>query len=277
MAVPSHLGHDLDEALSAALCLPHGGKCPQAQYYATGSMAPSSPGAASAATEASLAPSGSSSAAAPSDPEHDAWHITHDDLGFFKYSAEQDGEVPGASSWEQMMDKDVPHQIKYQSWRRTLPVSAAPCWLGRGTPAGSRSKGTGPLPPQRSDAHRQCWSCPHANHASEGRGITSHAPLRTRPAPLLLLQNGKTEYKSITYSPDATAQEFSDLYFDDDFRPTWVRLQQSRAEQGGREAAASPQLRREHAQPVGAFGDALHMRCMGRVPRPALCICQSWM
>lgn len=37
-------------------------------------------------------------------------------------------------------------------------------------------------------------------------------------------QNGKTEYKSITYSPDATAQEFSDLYFDDDFRPTWVSL-----------------------------------------------------
>ncbi|KAG2450137.1 hypothetical protein HYH02_000240 [Chlamydomonas schloesseri] len=35
------------------------------------------------------------------------------------------------------------------------------------------------------------------------------------------LKNGKTEYKSVTYSPDATAQEFMDLYFDDDFRPKW--------------------------------------------------------
>lgn len=36
------------------------------------------------------------------------------------------------------------------------------------------------------------------------------------------MQNGKTEYKSITYSYDATAEEFTDLYFDDDFRPKWV-------------------------------------------------------
>lgn len=35
------------------------------------------------------------------------------------------------------------------------------------------------------------------------------------------LANGKTEYKSVTISPDATAQEFSDMYFDDDFRPKW--------------------------------------------------------
>ncbi len=35
-------------------------------------------------------------------------------------------------------------------------------------------------------------------------------------------QNGKTEYKSITYAPDATAEEFMDMYFDDDNRPNWV-------------------------------------------------------
>lgn len=34
-------------------------------------------------------------------------------------------------------------------------------------------------------------------------------------------QNGKTEYKSSTICPDATSEEFIDLYFDDDFRPNW--------------------------------------------------------
>lgn len=32
------------------------------------------------------------------------------------------------------------------------------------------------------------------------------------------LPSGKTEYKSVTISPNATAREFSDLYLDDDFR-----------------------------------------------------------
>jgi len=37
-----------------------------------------------------------------------------------------------------------------------------------------------------------------------------------------LLPNGKTEYKSVTISPNATAREFSDMYLDDDFRRNWV-------------------------------------------------------
>lgn len=36
------------------------------------------------------------------------------------------------------------------------------------------------------------------------------------------LPDGKTEYKSVTISPNATACEFSDLYLDDDFRRNWV-------------------------------------------------------
>lgn len=36
-----------------------------------------------------------------------------------------------------------------------------------------------------------------------------------------LLPSGKTEYKSITVGPDATAEEFMDLYLDDDVRPSW--------------------------------------------------------
>jgi hypothetical protein len=35
------------------------------------------------------------------------------------------------------------------------------------------------------------------------------------------VQNGKTEYKSLTVCADATAEEFMDIYLDDDGRPTW--------------------------------------------------------
>lgn len=38
----------------------------------------------------------------------DAWYVTEEDLGFFKYRVEQEGEVPGASAWSQLMKKDFP-------------------------------------------------------------------------------------------------------------------------------------------------------------------------
>lgn len=38
----------------------------------------------------------------------------------------------------------------------------------------------------------------------------------------LAVQSGKAEYKSVTVSLDATAEEFTDFYLDDDIRPTWV-------------------------------------------------------
>ncbi|KAF6264662.1 Bet v1-like protein [Scenedesmus sp. NREL 46B-D3] len=94
----------------------------------------------------------------PSSDRTDNWQASpvcwRKDLAFFKYHAVEDGACEGASSWEQMMDKDVPGFVRYTSWRRTLP-------------------------------------------------------------------NGKTEYKSVTISPNATAREFSDLYLDDDFRRNW--------------------------------------------------------
>lgn len=43
------------------------------------------------------------------------------------------------------------------------------------------------------------------------------------------LPDGKTEYKSVTISPNATAREFSDMYLDDDFRRNWVSLAQCSA------------------------------------------------
>lgn len=38
------------------------------------------------------------------------------------------------------------------------------------------------------------------------------------------MQDGKAEYKSVTVSLDATAEEFTDFYLDDDVRPTWVSV-----------------------------------------------------
>ncbi|KAG2500075.1 hypothetical protein HYH03_002352 [Edaphochlamys debaryana] len=84
----------------------------------------------------------------------DNWYVTQKDLAFFQYHMEANGDCPGASAWEVMMEKDLPGLVRYTAWRRTLA-------------------------------------------------------------------NGKSEYKSVTISPDATAQEFIDLYFDDDFRPKW--------------------------------------------------------
>ena len=36
------------------------------------------------------------------------------------------------------------------------------------------------------------------------------------------MQDGKTEYKSVTVADNATAQEFMDFYLDDPSRHTWV-------------------------------------------------------
>jgi hypothetical protein len=43
-----------------------------------------------------------------------------------------------------------------------------------------------------------------------------------RHSPASSVQNGKTEYKSVTIAPDTSAEEFMDMYFDDEFRPKWV-------------------------------------------------------
>lgn len=40
--------------------------------------------------------------------------------------------------------------------------------------------------------------------------------------PTILLQDGKTDYKSVTVASNATAEEFIDFYFDDIVRMKWV-------------------------------------------------------
>ena len=39
----------------------------------------------------------------------------------------------------------------------------------------------------------------------------------------MLIQDGKTDYKSVTVASNATAEEFIDFYFDDVVRMKWVR------------------------------------------------------
>ncbi len=49
-------------------------------------------------------------------------YVTQKDLAFFQYHVEEEGELPGSSAWEEMMDKEIPNSVKYRAWRRTLPV-----------------------------------------------------------------------------------------------------------------------------------------------------------
>ncbi len=40
----------------------------------------------------------------------------------------------------------------------------------------------------------------------------------------VIVQDGKTDYKSVTVASNATAEEFIDFYFDDIVRMKWVSL-----------------------------------------------------
>ncbi|KAF8067289.1 RRP45A [Scenedesmus sp. PABB004] len=69
----------------------------------------------------------------------------------------------------------------------------------------------------------------HALEDGPCEGAGPWEPMMSRDVPGLVryaswrrvLPSGKTEYKSVTISPGATAREFSDLYLDDDFRRNW--------------------------------------------------------
>lgn len=69
-------------------------------------------------------------------------------------------------------------------------------------------------------------------HAIQGGPVTGASPwqlMMQKDVPGLVrytswrrsLPDGKTEYKSVTVSPGASAREFSDMYLDDDFRRNW--------------------------------------------------------
>jgi len=52
----------------------------------------------------------------------DAWYISEEDLVFFQYRVEAEGAVPGASSWQAVMDKRIDDKTSYVAKRRTLPT-----------------------------------------------------------------------------------------------------------------------------------------------------------
>jgi hypothetical protein len=134
-------------------------------------------------------------------------YVTDKDLAFFQYRVEQEGEIAGASGWDLMLDKHINGQLKYQAWRRTLPVSV-PARRPR-APDRRRWAGCAAIDPDRA-GRRRVRAPPR---------LPGWLPHRRPP----LLQDGKTEYKSVTISHDSTAEEIMDIYLDDNFRPQWVR------------------------------------------------------
>lgn len=79
---------------------------------------------------------------------------------------------------------------------------------------------------------------------------TSYSAWR-RPTP-----TGRTEYKSITITPNATAEEFMDFYLDDPTRPKWDDMIKG-AGGGG---------------PVGWLRRSIDMK-LGPAPWAVLCFC----
>ena len=59
------------------------------------------------------------------------------------------------------------------------------------------------------------------------------------------MQNGKTEYKSVTVAEDSTAEEFMDFYLDDDCRTTWVSPHTLTRQQGLDAKHAASESKRE--------------------------------
>ena len=135
--------------------------------------------------------------------------MTEKDLAFFQYRVEQSGEIPGSSDWDLMLDKHINKQLKYQAWRRTLPVSDEPIMV-----------------PKTYYHSREWIGCRHLLRLHDFHYSPHPVPDAASVADLcssgLTTQDGKTEYKSVTISFDATPEEIMDIYFDDDFRPQWV-------------------------------------------------------
>lgn len=142
-------------------------------------------------------------------------YVTDKDLEFFKERMEQPGEVQGAGQWEHMVYKDF-GSFTYEAWRRSLTVRLSACfsrqlesvvamlWEAAGRPAPGAFTSV--------QIHfRSAWK--------GAKRVLVHADEH-----FVCLQNGKTEYKSVTVAEDSTAEEFMDFYLDDDTRTTWVSI-----------------------------------------------------
>ena len=116
-------------------------------------------------------------------------YVQEADLEFFKDRVERDTPAPGCGNWELVMAKDFGGGVRYTAWKRHLAVRPALDHLA--------------------------LALPMLMTAGQVRATQE---LKVLPA----LQDGKTDYKSVTVAEDATAQEFMDFYLDDDARARWV-------------------------------------------------------
>lgn len=74
----------------------------------------------------------------------------------------------------------------------------------------------------RAVKHAPCELCCGAGTYITQHISTSVVTKRIMNGTMLWVQDGKTEYKSVTVSDNATAREFMDFYLDDPSRHTWV-------------------------------------------------------
>ena len=129
------------------------------------------------------------------------------DLAFFKERVEQPGEVEGAGPWESMVYKDF-GSFTYEAWRRSLTVRHFLLLLMLFS-----------LPFECFSTYLGLAFWRACREAAEHEGKEEKQRLSGVPG---AMQNGKTEYKSVTVAEDSTAEEFMDFYLDDDTRTTWV-------------------------------------------------------
>jgi hypothetical protein len=124
-------------------------------------------------------------------------YVTQKDLAFFQYHVEQNGECKGASAWEIMMEKDIPNMVRYQAWRRTLPVSShAQHSMWGYMCMAVLVAATGPLAPAGAGQRREASSVPGSTRvfspAARGtcstcrgaaaRHLPAHSPCFLRPS-----------------------------------------------------------------------------------------------
>lgn len=131
------------------------------------------------------------------------------DLALFKERVEQPGEVEGAGVWEHMVYKDF-GSFTYEAWRRSLTVRPSSYHLMLFSLS------------YKSNVFHIPWA---RFAGGAGREAAQHEGKQEREGLNVLsgaIQNGKTEYKSVTVAEDSTAEEFMDFYLDDDTRTTWV-------------------------------------------------------
>ena len=193
-------------------------------------------------------------------------YITENDLSFFKAHMEQNVVVEGATNWEPMMNRDF-GSFTYTAWRRILPVSLLyrTCTL---LAMEVISVQVQQLTDRLRAANRDNGCLLRLLSAVPWVGVSGASFLTWTTTQGLHIhpQTGKAEYKSVTVSLDATAEEFIDFYFDDPTRPTWVCAQQDSPVWLFPHAISG--CSSAHVQPAPMMLCSPHRHCESTLPGP---------